>query len=156
MRVGEGTVICPRVDKSGFVHENPGTPTDTIEACLLPSRFFLGSCWPCRTPGAFWPEGESGRGRGMGCRDERRAILRMSVPTMELNTRFPALLQGEPGETGPPGRVSGIAVGCWARFQGHLWVCHCPELLLPGSAWTYWSCGTPWPSWPFRPCGELW
>lgn len=35
----------------------------------------------------------------------------MSIPTMELSTWFLGLLQGEPGETGPPGRVSGVAVG---------------------------------------------
>lgn len=30
---------------------------------------------------------------------------------MELNKWLLGLLQGEPGETGPPGRVSGIALG---------------------------------------------
>lgn len=35
----------------------------------------------------------------------------MSSPTTELSTWFLGLLQGEPGETGPPGRVSGVAVG---------------------------------------------
>lgn len=49
----------------------------------------------------------------MGCTDEEgRGMPRMSIPTMMgLITWFLGLLQGEPGETGPPGRVSGAAVG---------------------------------------------
>lgn len=75
----------------------------------------------------------------------------MSFPIMELSTWFLGLFQGEPGETGPPGRVSGVSLG--VGLLGHLgW--RSSELPLPGSARTYWSCGTSWPSWPFRPCGE--
>lgn len=43
---------------------------DNTEPWVLPSHCFLGTCWPCRTPGAFWPEGESRRGRGMEFTDE--------------------------------------------------------------------------------------
>lgn len=63
-------MLSVTVEKPGFVQENPGAPADNTEPCVPPSYFFLGSCWPCRTPGAFWPEGESRRGRGMKFIDE--------------------------------------------------------------------------------------
>lgn len=80
-------MLSVTVEKPGFVQENPGAPADNTEPCVPPSYFFLGSCWPCRTPGAFWPEGESRRGRGMKFIDEEgKGIPRMSISTMKLST----------------------------------------------------------------------
>lgn len=40
-------------------------PRQTALTCLLPSHSSLGSCWSCRTPRTFRPEGECSHEREM-------------------------------------------------------------------------------------------
>ena len=65
---------------------------------------------------------------------------------MELSMWFLALFQGEPGETGPPGRVSSVALE--VALLVHLWGCHHSEFLFQGLPGPTGAVGLPGPPGP--------
>lgn len=70
----------------------------------------------------------------------------MSFPLMELSMWFLALFQGEPGETGPPGRVSSVALE--VPLLVHLCGCHYSEFLFQGLPGPTGAVGLPGPPGP--------